>query len=240
MKPRLAVQRRSAYADRLREYKVFVDGVHVGAVENGGTFDCSVQPGLHELVLRIDWQTTVPTKFQVADDERISFRCGSKLTGGRLLFGAALALIPHEWIWLERTSSSLLSESELLQGLEAAITSRETEQAVGVALAAFEKGLLAAEPWLIQLLAKDDEQVQRAAILALSAVGSGDSMTALRRIVERAVAKPGVLAATRASLMAIHSRLGIPDEGALALADLGPGGELALDTGGGLTTGDGE
>jgi hypothetical protein len=41
--------------DILRAYRVYVDGQYVGNVRDGATAEFSVEPGLHEVFLRIGW-----------------------------------------------------------------------------------------------------------------------------------------------------------------------------------------
>ena len=43
------------FRDRFRAYKVLIDGVRVGQVRNGETFECSANPGLHGVRLKLDW-----------------------------------------------------------------------------------------------------------------------------------------------------------------------------------------
>lgn len=43
------------YVDRLRGYRVEVDGEEIGRVENGGTFHADLPPGRHRVRLAIDW-----------------------------------------------------------------------------------------------------------------------------------------------------------------------------------------
>src|SRR6266851_2085046 len=51
----LTIVRDTGYADRLRRYKVIVDGTSIGEVGNGETRRFSVSPGLHRVSLKIDW-----------------------------------------------------------------------------------------------------------------------------------------------------------------------------------------
>lgn len=52
----IQITRRTTYwVDILRAYRIYIDGQYVGKVRNGATAEFSVDPGLHEVFLRIDW-----------------------------------------------------------------------------------------------------------------------------------------------------------------------------------------
>ena len=89
--------------DRLRAYKVKIDGVIVGSVRARESITVPVSPGMHSLVLRIDWCGSEQVDFEIQLGEYVSFECGSSLTGWRILlvlfyitFGA------HQYLWLRR------------------------------------------------------------------------------------------------------------------------------------------
>ena len=54
----IELQRGSAYTDRVRAYKVLVDGQEVGTIKNGKTETFNVAPGRHDVMLKIDWATS--------------------------------------------------------------------------------------------------------------------------------------------------------------------------------------
>ena len=53
------------YPDRLRAYKVLVDGEVVGRLRAGQTIEVDVQPGLHVVQARIDWCRSAPLEVNV-------------------------------------------------------------------------------------------------------------------------------------------------------------------------------
>jgi hypothetical protein len=72
----LRVERDAApWRDKLRAYKIVVGGVTVGSVANGATQDVSVEPGRHTLQFKIDWAASPTIKFEVADGQRVSYKC---------------------------------------------------------------------------------------------------------------------------------------------------------------------
>jgi hypothetical protein len=51
----IRIKRDSGYADRLRAYKVVLDGDVIAEIRNGQQLDLDVPPGRHRLQLKIDW-----------------------------------------------------------------------------------------------------------------------------------------------------------------------------------------
>jgi hypothetical protein len=60
--------------DRLRRYKVLVDGVEVGRVKRGETVGTTVGPGPHTLAIVIDGTSSEVT-FNVDDRDAFHFHC---------------------------------------------------------------------------------------------------------------------------------------------------------------------
>jgi hypothetical protein len=86
----LTVARDSGYADRLRAYKIVLDGVVVGTIRNGETKTFSIVPGHHSLSLKIDWCGSKPVKFAAADGMSVTF--DAKNHGRSLAFNLCLEL----------------------------------------------------------------------------------------------------------------------------------------------------
>ncbi|MDB6063961.1 MAG: hypothetical protein JWR26_169 [Pedosphaera sp.] len=91
------------YADRLRAYKIKVDGVLVGSVRLRDSFTIPISPGRHSLVIRIDWCGSQQIEFEAKPGEHISFECGCSVTGRR---SALIHIIfrTHDYLWLRRTA----------------------------------------------------------------------------------------------------------------------------------------
>jgi hypothetical protein len=61
--------------DKLRAYKIFVDGRRVGSVRRGGTRETTVEPGVHVVQLRIDWCSSREVEVEIPDGGRSVLRC---------------------------------------------------------------------------------------------------------------------------------------------------------------------
>jgi hypothetical protein len=67
----------SEWRDRLRKYKVVLDGVVVAKLRNGEKSELAVPAGRHSLEIRIDWTGSDVAEFTVADGETVEFVCGA-------------------------------------------------------------------------------------------------------------------------------------------------------------------
>src|SRR5258708_2235668 len=99
----ITVRRTTSYADRLRAYKVRLDGVVVGSVRARDSVTIPVAPGKHSLVLQIDWCGSDQIDFEARPEEQIVFECGSSLTGWRLLLALFYVVFKTKrYLWLRR------------------------------------------------------------------------------------------------------------------------------------------
>jgi capsid portal protein len=90
--------------DRLRKYKVLLDGKTIGAIANGETKSFEVKPGDHSLFLKIDWARSNKLDFSLSTPQQvIHFKCSSALKGDRVWLAAIYALfLFNKMLELER------------------------------------------------------------------------------------------------------------------------------------------
>ncbi len=72
----MKITRVNGFADKLRAYKIMVDGAEVGTIKDGETKQFTVADGRHTVQLKIDWCTSQPITFD-RGGKQISFQCGS-------------------------------------------------------------------------------------------------------------------------------------------------------------------
>lgn len=97
------IKRDSSYADKLRSYKVILDGEVVGELADGQSKSFNVEPGTHTLYMKIDWARSNKLTFRSAGTQTLNFRCGSNLKGAKVFLAIVYAtILPHKYINLER------------------------------------------------------------------------------------------------------------------------------------------
>src|SRR5260370_42003956 len=100
----LTIVRDTGYADRIRKYKVIVDGNSICEVGNGETMRFMVSPGLLRVSLKIDWCGSKAVSFNLDEGEGLTLQARSSLRGSRVLGPLWNVLFaPNKYILLERT-----------------------------------------------------------------------------------------------------------------------------------------
>ncbi|SRR5258708_3528220 len=69
MSTTLTISRDSGWADRLRDYRVLVDGIGVAGIGNGETKSIGVRPGKHVPSMEIDWCRSNAVTFEISEDQ---------------------------------------------------------------------------------------------------------------------------------------------------------------------------
>ena len=67
----LRVSRGRQYADRLRSYKIFVNGAQVGTIPVNDEFDVQVPAGRMTVEARIDWTRSAPLEIDAAEGQTV-------------------------------------------------------------------------------------------------------------------------------------------------------------------------
>jgi hypothetical protein len=80
----ISVSRDSGYADRLRDYRVLLDGAEIGRLGNGAAKNFEIPSGQHQLMIKVDWARSNIVVLDFGDGESARFLCGSNLRGWRL------------------------------------------------------------------------------------------------------------------------------------------------------------
>jgi hypothetical protein len=88
----LKIVRDSGYADRLRAYKVIVDGKTAGQIRDGETKEFPISGGQHDLSLKIDWCGSQRVQFTISDGDALTFHAKSNLRGPKLIAALWYAL----------------------------------------------------------------------------------------------------------------------------------------------------
>jgi hypothetical protein len=76
----------AAWQDRMRDYRVLVDGSERGGVANGGELRVLVAPGRHRVQLKIDWCGSPAVDVDVEDGMAQVLDCGPNATPLTLMY----------------------------------------------------------------------------------------------------------------------------------------------------------
>lgn len=103
----LRVRRGTSYQDRLRAYKVKVDGLEAGVVKRNSTVEIALAAGPHVVAMAVDWCGSQPLEITVAEGEAIELECGSSLTGWRIFLAIAYILfLRNDYLWLKMVAET--------------------------------------------------------------------------------------------------------------------------------------
>ena len=98
---KIKIFREKAYGDSFRKYKVFLNGKKVGEISEEETFLLSVEPGDHEIFLKIDWCRSPKMRVNIVEKETVEMVCHgrSSLEAWFVLF--YILLSPWKYIALK-------------------------------------------------------------------------------------------------------------------------------------------
>ncbi len=104
----LKISRKSEYPTKYRKYKIIVDGDKKGTIKTGERVEIPIQPGNHELYLKIDWGRSNKIAFTNVDGEKVQFRCCYRGDWTNAFLGLYYFFIkPHEYLLLEKVTDSM-------------------------------------------------------------------------------------------------------------------------------------
>jgi hypothetical protein len=98
----IVVRRDSGYADRLRDYRILIDGVEIGRVGNGATQDFQITSSPHQLMIKVDWGRSNIVDFDIGEGQTVRIVCGSNLRGWRIVLALYYATFGfRSYLWLK-------------------------------------------------------------------------------------------------------------------------------------------
>ncbi len=77
-KSTIILNRTSTWANRIRKFKVEIDGFVEGVIANGQSVCFTVMPGKHSIRVKYDWYKSEPFELDIAEGEDIRLECGSR------------------------------------------------------------------------------------------------------------------------------------------------------------------
>ena len=79
----ITLVRRPSVVDITRDYRVEIDGRHVGNIGAGEVGQFSVSPGRHAVLLKIDWCRSPVAEVELRTGENVLLSCGAAYTDWR-------------------------------------------------------------------------------------------------------------------------------------------------------------
>jgi hypothetical protein len=102
---RVTLTRGKAYVDKVRAWKILLDGQEVGRIKEGQTQTFGATPaGSHQLLLKVDWASSPTFTFDLAPGEELRLTCRPKPNAFTALLYALFAR--SKYIILEREGGS--------------------------------------------------------------------------------------------------------------------------------------
>ena len=74
---KLIIIRNSEYANRLRSYRIYLDGVKLGNVANGDSKEFVISAGRHQVYAKIDWCSSPTISFDIKEQEAKTYQIGA-------------------------------------------------------------------------------------------------------------------------------------------------------------------
>jgi len=98
--PRIEIKRIKQFKDRIRSYKVELDGETIGDLNAGETFHYNLPSGSSILRLKIDWASNNTINFEISDNQVLYFECGNNVPIFlELLY---ISVLRNKYLWLKQ------------------------------------------------------------------------------------------------------------------------------------------
>ena len=97
---RLTIDRVHHYRDTVRAYQVRVDGDQIGRVRDDKSETFEIQPGIHEVRVRLMWLQSPAVELRVEAGDEVRLRTGPN---GGIMQAWRIYVAPHTALFLEPT-----------------------------------------------------------------------------------------------------------------------------------------
>lgn len=93
----IRLKRTSEYNNRMRDYKIFIDGQQAGTIANGETKDFPTTVGHHIITAKIDWCGSPNISIELKENQTSNLKVGG-FKYGQMLMPVGLGLIVLHFI----------------------------------------------------------------------------------------------------------------------------------------------
>jgi hypothetical protein len=102
----IVIRRPSAWGDKMRSYRIVVDGDHVGTVGENAEARIAVKPGRHTVRLKIDWCWSPPLEIDVDAGMQRTLECGPN--AHPFLALVYITFLKNRYLWLRDSGTRAL------------------------------------------------------------------------------------------------------------------------------------
>jgi hypothetical protein len=81
----IKIQRTSELNNRLRDFRIYIDGGKIGTIKDGETKDFVISSGQHSIVAKIDWCSSPEISFNIKDADTKTFKVGGFESGNKIV-----------------------------------------------------------------------------------------------------------------------------------------------------------
>jgi len=82
---KIILQRTSEYVNRMRDYKIYLDGLKIGTIANGETKQFEINTGQHSIIAKIDWCCSPEINTTFSENETKSLKVGGFKNGNWIM-----------------------------------------------------------------------------------------------------------------------------------------------------------
>lgn len=101
----IRIERKARYVASARKFKIFIDGKMERKISTGEVLEFYLEPGIHEIYLKIDWSKSKRIKVNVSPGGTTDLICGT--INGYIYF-ASILLINYLIFWYRNLALILI------------------------------------------------------------------------------------------------------------------------------------
>lgn len=99
----LTISRDKTYRDKLRSYKIMIDGNCCDEIKCGEIKNINLDPGNHTIYLKIDWCRSNKIEFTISENETVEFECGNSMNKWRILLAILyITFLKNKYLWIRK------------------------------------------------------------------------------------------------------------------------------------------
>lgn len=103
----LTISRDNVYRDKLRSYKIMIDGNCYDEIKCGEIKNINLDPGNHTIYLKIDWCRSNKIDFTISENETVEFECGNSMNECRFIVPIIyITFLKNKYLWIRKKQTN--------------------------------------------------------------------------------------------------------------------------------------